>query len=226
LRSKSACPLASPLATLDTPSIKIPIGHTLSYFEHNEYTSETFKGKDFYGETISGVEFDRCSFIDCNFMQTTFDRCQFVECEFSKCNLSVARMEYSKFSEVTFRGCKALGVDWSKAVWPRLVFSSPINFHESVINDSSFYGLSLQDIAIEGCTAYKVDFRNADFSKANFTHTDFQGSIFSDTNLSHANFVHAINFNIDIFKNQIKKAKFDRFEAVRLLDSLDIELVD
>ena len=158
-------------------------------------------------------------------MEATFDRCKFVESEFVKCNLSVARMEYSKFSDVTFRGCKALGVDWTKAVWPRLVFSSPINFHESVINDSSFYGLSLQDMAIEGCTAYNIDFRNGDFSNANFTHSDFTGSIFSDTNLTKANFVDAVNFDIDVFKNKIKKAKFDRFEAVRLLGSLEIELV-
>ncbi|WP_281662138.1 MULTISPECIES: pentapeptide repeat-containing protein [Halomonadaceae] len=95
-----------------------------------------------------------------------------------------------------------------------------------VLNDSSFYGLSLQDLVLEECKAHNVDFREGDFSNSNFTYSDLSGCFFVNTNLTGADFSEASDYNIDIYRNIIKKAKFSRFEAVRLLDSLEIELVD
>ena len=79
---------------------------------------------------------------------------------------------------------------------------------------------------LEECRARDVDFREGDFSQANFTYSDFSGSFFSKTNLSGADFTEATNYDIDVFQNRIEQARFSRFEAVRLLDSLEIELVD
>ena len=79
---------------------------------------------------------------------------------------------------------------------------------------------------VEECKAHNVDFREGNFSNSNFTYTDLSGSFFSNTTLSGTDFSEAINYDIDIYRNIIEKAKFSRFEAVRLLDSLDIELVD
>jgi uncharacterized protein YjbI with pentapeptide repeats len=56
--------------------------------------------------------------------------------------------------------------------------------------------------------------------------TDLSESIFSNANLSGADFVDATDFNIDIFTCKLEHAKFDRFEAIRLLNFLDIELID
>jgi uncharacterized protein YjbI with pentapeptide repeats len=58
------------------------------------------------------------------------------------------------------------------------------------------------------------------------SYTDFANALFGRTNLSRANFAEAINYDIDVFNNEIKAAKFSRHEAIRLLDSLDIELID
>jgi len=44
--------------------------------------------------------------------------------------------------------------------------------------------------------------------------------------LTGTDFTEATNYNIDIYFNEIKRAKFSRYEAVRLLNSLGIELVD
>lgn len=194
-------------------------------FEEKEYWSKTFKDQDFSGENIAAKQFEGCTFVGCNFTEASFNRCNFVECVFEKCNLSVVQIEYSKFSDVIFRDSKVIGINWTKVAWPRLIFSSPIKFFNTIINDSSFYGLSLQDLVIEGCVAHNVDFREGDFSNSNFKFTDFSGSIFSETNLSRADFSDATNFDIDVFRNKLKKAKFDRFEAIRLLDFLEIELV-
>lgn len=64
------------------------------------------------------------------------------------------------------------------------------------------------------------------FSGADFTETNFSNSLFMQTDLSNADLTEANNYNIDIRFNEVKKAKFSRYEALRLLDLLDIELVD
>ncbi len=194
--------------------------------EKSEYWSEKFTGLDFTGIEISSKEFDGCTFENCDFSEAIFKRCNFVDCDFTRCNLSVVKMAYSKFHDVCFRDSKLIGINWTEVAWPQLMFSSPVKFYKSIINDCSFYGLSLQDLVLEECKAHNVDFREGDFSNSNFTYSELSGCFFGNTNLSGADFSEATDYDIDIYRNTIKKAKFSRFEAVRLLDSLDVELVD
>lgn len=192
----------------------------------NEFLSQSFKNQNYPTETIINKEFDGCTFIECNFSESILRKCKFIDCHFVKCNLSLIKIEYSKFSDVTFTECKMIGVDWTKASWSKFALPSPINFEKCVINDSCFFGLSLEGLVIGECKAHDVDFSEGNFGEANFTYTDFSNSIFRNSNLSGADFTEATNYNIDIFLNEIKKAKFCRYEAMRLLDSLEIELVD
>ncbi len=194
--------------------------------EQTEYLSQSFSGLDLSDRNMTCKEFDDCTFQECNFSETIISDCKFVDCLFIRCNLSVAKIEQSKFSDVTFDECKMVGVDWTKASWASIALSSPIKFMKCIINDSCFFGLSLTEIVCEECKAHDVDFREGDFSQANFTYTDFTNSLFRETNLTGADFTEATNYNIDISLNEIKRAKFSRYEAVRLLNSLDIELVD
>ncbi len=194
--------------------------------DKNEYWSETFEGVDFSEQEIDSKEFESCTFKGCDFREATLNHCKFVDCEFTNCNLSMVKLEYSKFSDVVFHESKLIGINWTKADWPKLVFTSPVKFYKSILNDCSFHGLTLQDFVLEECKAHNVDFRDSDLSNANFTYTDLTGSFFSHTNLSNADFSEATDYDIDIYENEFKGAKFTRFEAVRLLDSLEIELVD
>jgi len=194
--------------------------------DKREYWSDTFVGKDCSGQVIKGSEFDGCVFRDCDFSAATFDRCNFVDCEFNQCNLSVVALAYSKFSEVVFHESKLVGVDWTRMTRPSLAISSPVSFYKCILNDSSFYGLPLPELILEECKAHQVDFREGGFSRANFTYTDFGGSQFGHCDLGEADFSEAADYDIDVYQNNIKGAKFSRFEAVRLLESLEVELVD
>jgi fluoroquinolone resistance protein len=198
----------------------------VDFSEKNEYWSAKFEGINFSGQEIAAKEFDGCTFKDCDFSEATFKRCNFVDCEFTRCNLSLVSVAYSKFSDTAFHESKLIGINWTKASWSTLVFSSPIKFYKSIVSDSSFYGLSLQEIVFDECKAHNVDFREGDFSHACFTYTDLSGSFFNNTNLTGADFSEATDYDIDIYQNEIKRAKFTRFEAVRLLESLEIELLD
>ena len=194
--------------------------------DQKEYFSNEFNQLRIPGEEINSIVFEECVFNECDFSETRIKNSKFVDCRFSKCNLSVARFDFSRFIDVLFEDCKVIGVDWTKMALPSIALPSPIKFLKCIINDTTFFGLSLREIVIEECKAHDVDFREGDFSEANFTFTDFANSLFNGTNLTGANFTEAVNYRIDINNNKITKAKFSRHEAVSLLEGLDIELID
>lgn len=200
----------------------------MSDFEdgESEYYSQHFTNLEVSGQEISAKEFEDCQFKECNFSETQFRNCKFIDCTFIKCNLSNAKVAYSRFSNVDFDECKVIGVDWTRASWSDLALASPLKFTQCILNDSSFFALKLPEIILEGCKAHDVDFREGNFYEGNFSYTDFSNSLFQNTNLQAVDFTEAANYDIDIYQNVIKGAKFSSFEAVRLLASLEIELVD
>jgi len=200
----------------------------MSHFKskQTEYLSQNFTNLNLSGDEIAYQEFDSCTFKGCDFSEATFKKCTFIDCSFINCNLSNMKIAYSKYLDVVFDDCKMIGIDWTKASWPSFDLCSPIKFYNCIINDSYFFGLNLNEIVIESCKAHFVDFRSANFSDADFNNSDFSNSQFSQTNLTGADFSEAINYRINVFHNDIKKAKFSRYEAVNLLEGLGIELVD
>ncbi len=191
-----------------------------------EYLSQTFSGLSLSNDEVCAKEFEACTFIECDFNEATFSKCKFIDCSFIKCNLSVLKVNLSRFTGVAFEECKVIGIDWSRASWSGLVLPAPLSFKNCVLNYSSFMGLSLKGLVIDDCMAHDVDFRDGNFSEADFTGTDFSNSQFNQTSLIGADFSEATNYDINIHNNQIEKAKFCRYEAVRLLDCLGVELVD
>jgi len=190
------------------------------------YLSKQFAELKCAGHEINSVEFEECTFEGCDFSEAIFKDCKFIDCQFTNCNLSLVKFDQSRFTDVIFEDSKVIGVDWTKATWPSIALGSPFKFIKCIISDSTFFGLSLKEIVIEECKAHDVDFREADFNEAILTYTDFSNSLFNETNLTQADFTEAVNYQIDIFLNDIKGAKFSRYEALSLLDSLEIELID
>jgi uncharacterized protein YjbI with pentapeptide repeats len=198
----------------------------MSIENNTEYFSKIFEGLEAMGESFTEVIFENCTFQQCNFSDTRFYKCKFVDCVVTASNLSNIKVDYSKFYDARFNESKLVGIDWTKADWPRFNFTAPISFDECIINDSSFFGLGLSELVLEHCKAHDVDFRSGIFTKAKFSYTDFTNSLFMNTNLREADFSEAENYDINIFNNEFKAARFSRHEAVRLLNGLDIELVD
>lgn len=190
------------------------------------FVEQTFLKLDLPEQHFSGKEFDGCTFDSCHFSDTIFEQCKFYECKFMNCNLSLISVQGSSFFDTTFEECKIVGVNWTRATWPRIKLNSPLHFVKCILNNSSFFGLGLKEISMIECKVKEVDFRESDCTEANFSYSDFEGSLFNKTNLTKADFREAINYQIDIFFNGIKKAKFTLPEAMRLLAGLDIELTD
>lgn len=191
-----------------------------------EYFEETFKSLDLQGLVLVGAEFEECTFIDCNFTSATFERCNFINCSFKGCQLSLISVPYTRLFGISFLECKLVGVDWSRATWSEYHKDFEISFRQCILNDSSFFGLSLQGLVLEECKVQDVDFREGDFSHAVMTYSDFTHSLFMRTNLQSANFVESTQYSINVLENQLKGAKLSKHEAVYLLASLGVELVD
>ncbi len=128
-------------------------------------------------------------------------------------------------SDVTFVSCKMIGIDWTMGDYKSLLRADPIRFTECILNDSNFFGLTLEGLVMKECRAKEVDFRNASLQKANFSGSDFKGALFENTNLEYANFTEAQNTYIDIHTNHLKGAIFSRYEALFLLEIMGITLV-
>jgi fluoroquinolone resistance protein len=188
------------------------------------YFEQTFVKLDCSSKTIQNKLFENCRFKHCNFDNSKLLNCKFVDCEFIHCTLNTIVITDTMFSQVIFEHSKLMGINWATAKWPQVKLSSLINFYSCNISHSSFFCLGLAEISMQECKAHDVDFREADLSYGNFTHTDFYQSMFIKTNLMGADFSGAVNYNIDIRLNEVKKAIFNFPDAINLLHHFGIQI--
>jgi fluoroquinolone resistance protein len=201
---------------------------TLQHFNEpdSDYYDQVFECLDLSDQLVDSNEFDDCSFVNCNFYKTDFQYCRFYNCHFENCNLSLAKINECRFISTLFKESNLMGINWMEADWPKRAPSCPIQFDNCIINYSIFINMNLMQIIIKECQAKSVDFENTDLTNANFEGTDLAGSNFVNTNITMANFAGAKNYNINLKLNNSKKTKFSLPEALSLLYSLNIELIE
>lgn len=194
-------------------------------FQQDNFAEE-FRDLDLSAAAIVSKEFEECTFVNCDFSEAQLRHCIFDDCRFIKCNLSVVKVDGCRFSNTVFEESKLSGIDWTKAVYSDILLDSPLTFLNCIVDYASFYGLTLQSLVMRECKAYDVDFRESDLSGADLRESDLTDTLFRNTNLSGADLTLAENYTIDINVNTIKGARFSRYEALSLLDGLEITLVD
>jgi uncharacterized protein YjbI with pentapeptide repeats len=192
--------------------------------EPAEYEDSVFEGLELAGEEVRDKEFAGCTFTGCSFLETRFTACRFVECAFVRCDLSLCRVTDCSFTDVTFVESRAIGVDWTEALWPALGLFQRIGFERCAVSHSTFDGLLLRGIKMTNSVAHDVDFAEADLTEANFAGTDFKESRFLHTDLTRADLQGATNYAIAPALNVLSKTRFSLPEAMALLYGLDIIL--
>lgn len=196
-------------------------------FTDSSYDFEEFTGINLDGEDVEYVEFEECTFNKCDFSNSMLLGCVFRNCTFEDCDLSLTKVDNSVFKGVSFQNSKLIGINWAMASWGKRDLHQllkSVDFYDCILNYSNFFGLELENIHIENCTAIEVDFSEGNFKKANMQGTDFKGSIFRNTNLEKANLTKAKNYAISPTLNELKDAKFSMPEALALLYSMDIKI--
>jgi uncharacterized protein YjbI with pentapeptide repeats len=198
----------------------------INFEDQDEFYEQIFEGLAFDSQAIEGISFYDCTFQECSFRESILRSCKFNNCHFKNCDLALANVEASVFSCVHFGYCQLIGINWAQANLPTKRLHKPFDFHNCVLNYSVFLGLNLKGVEIIRCIAKGVDFSDANLSEANCQHSDFKESRFANTDLSQADFCHASSYQIDAAANKLKKTRFMLPEALSLLHSLDIELVE
>ena len=186
-------------------------------FDKEVYRQEKLEKQSFAGVNIQEITFDECEFNSCTLNESQFDRCRFINCKFTGCDLSNLAPSKCEFREVSFSGCKAIGIDWTKAV-----IVKDLEFSECMLNYSNFKMLKLQKIKLVKCEVKEAAFIGTNLSNSDLRKSDFEKSMFFKTNLTGANFSGAKNYFIDINNNTLKKTRFSLPEALSLLNNLDI----
>lgn len=190
------------------------------------YFDLTFNQLDVPETLLREVEFEACTFRECDFSSARWQYCRFINCQFIACNLSVVDLTGSRLFGVSFTDSKLIGIDWTKANWPIYHLDFELSFQRCLLNDASFFGLTLHELQMAGCRLHDVDFREGDFRQSVLTDCDFTASQFMRTNLQQADLTDSHGFALNVLENQVTGAKFSRYEALVLLESLGIELVD
>ncbi len=191
----------------------------------SQYFSDVFEGIDLSGRVLDDSEFQDCRFLRSTLAETVLRACRFVDCTFEDCDLGLLQVPDTVFTGVRILSSKAIGIDWTRAAWPRVPVKKPLHLEGSAVNFSTFLGLSLPGLVIRDGVARETDFREADLSRADFGGTDLTGALFNATNLSAADFSGARNYVIVPGENRLTGAKFSLPEAMALLHSMDIEIV-
>ena len=191
-----------------------------------DYMDQVFEGVRLEHVELVSSEFHNCTFIRCSFTESVFRNCRFVNSVFRHCDLSLIQVPNSSFSGCRFEDSKIIGVNWTAAHWPATRLRDPIRFSKCAISHSTFIGLSLKGIHVRDCVAQDVDFREANLFQADFGGSDLAKSMFGNTDLTEADLSTARNYWIDPGQNVLKKTKFSLPEAMSLLHSLDIVLVE
>ena len=182
--------------------------------EHEGKTFEKIQGQE---KVVSGRKFTECIFKHCQLNGLVFEDCQFTDCVFEDCDLSLLAVKRSFFHKTQILRSKAIGINWYEA---RSIMA--LQFTDTMLSYSSFFGKALKKMKFKNCVAKEVDFSDCVLTEADFGGTDLEGARFSGCDLSLANFREARNYSIDVLNNKVKKAKFSLPEALALLDSFDV----
>ena len=184
------------------------------------HEDKVFEKISFTAQEIRNREFLRCKFKSCDFSGSNFNYNQFVDCEFVNCNISLLKLVSTTLSNVIFRDCKLLGVNFSEC--EDFLFS--VQFEGGVLDFASFANKKMPKTRFANVSLKGVDFTRANLQGSVFENTNLEDAVFSKTNLKEANMLTAFGYTIDPEANMIAKARFSLYGVAGLLNKYGISI--
>jgi uncharacterized protein YjbI with pentapeptide repeats len=201
--------------------MQLPWPHLRSLDLTLSMEEKIIKLENFSNKSLENHVFTGCKFFSCDFSECVLRNAKFCTSTFTNCNLSLVKLEGCRFQDVQFIDCKIAGAEFYKC---EKTFFSP-SFKNCSIQYCNFSDLNLKNISFAGSRLKESYFTNTCLNGADFTDADLSGTLFHNCDLCKADFSSAINYDIDLQANKIKKAKFSLPEAIRLLRRFDITIV-
>ena len=181
----------------------------------------TIENKDFTKEVFEIAEYEICTFINCNFNEVVLSGAKFYECIFDGCNLSLIKVAETSFTYVAFNNCKMMGIQFGDC----RNFLFEISCKDCFLTLSSFYQVNLKNSSFESCNLKEVDFTESNLVGLYLNDCDLFLAIFDNTIIEKTDFTTAVNYNIDLSKNEYKGAKFAETGIKGLLGGFNIEII-
>jgi fluoroquinolone resistance protein len=178
-----------------------------------------FEGLDLHGFDFAGKEFQGCTFRSSKLGETGWRGARLEDCVFERCDLTRMRPNDMRCHGVEFRGCKLMGVEWTRAsLRPQL------SFEECMLRYASFVGINLRGTRLLRCQAPETQFVDVDLTDADFSETDLSGAVFQGATLAGADFWTARGATFDPAKNRVKGAHVSVETAMSLAASFGMKV--
>lgn len=206
------------------------ISNITSLLECEEFEGCTFENIIAKEHDLKYKYFTSSIFTNCDFSKCDITGGVFRNCIFTNCNLSLVNFSKADINTTEFSYCKLIGIDWS-AIKQRKRYSKrkdkfSILFDQCILNYSIFIGMDLYQSSFSNCILKEVCFEDTDLECSKFTNSDLTDSTFKNSILRKADLSTAKNYNINANLNDIKQAKFSFPEAISLIYSLEIEILE
>jgi len=190
----------------------------MEYFEEQE-----IKDKQYEDENFENYEFIECDFTGCQFLNVKLSNCKFKNCRFSNCVIGNSTFLYCEAKNLEFVNSVLIGVIWNdlkaNGIETATIFRS---MKSCTIKYNYFTNLKLVKYDFRGSQFDESYFEECRLTDAKFNNVNLHGTKFIKCDLSGADFRNALEYEIDITDNKLKKAKFSFPEVVSLLSSLNI----
>lgn len=183
-----------------------------------------YKDIEINEETIENMQFIDCIFHNCSFRENHIKNCLFQNCSFIHCNIINNSFLYTLATNNRLDNSTVLGMNWTYLMKKGKAFLPFLTIKKCTLKYNNFHLMNLK----------KFDFSRCDLSGSFFEECNLEGSIFrysilknvyfGKNNLTRADFRNAEEYQIDITDNRMKKAKFSFPDAIRLLESIGIEI--
>ena len=180
---------------------------------------QLFENIDYTVLPFPKADYEYCTFKSCAFENTDLSDTVFLECNFVNCNLSLVGITNTTFGNVTFEGCKMLGLRFDSCNK-----NIQIVFRNCILDYSSFCGMKLKGSMFGDSKLVEVNFTGADLTLASFAGSDLSGAVFNNTVIVSTDFSTARNFEIDPEQNKLLKAKFSSSDLIHLLTKHRLEI--
>lgn len=184
------------------------------------HEDKTFEKLNFTSQEIRNREFLRCKFKSCDFSSSNFNHNQFIDCEFVACNMAMLKLVGTTLSNVTFRDCKLLGVNFAES--EDFLFS--VHFVGGLLDFANFSSKKLPKTQFLNVSMKSVDFTRAKLQGSIFESCNLEGAVFNKTDLKDTDFYTAFGYIIDPELNNITKARFSLYGLAGLLTKYGIRI--
>ena len=189
----------------------------MEYFEEQDIINKQFEEENF-----ENIEFVECNFTGCQFLNIKIKNCKFKNCRFKNCVIGNIGFLYCEATNLEFSNSVLIGIIWNDLKNKRIETAIFRSMKDCTIKYNYFTNLKLVKYNFIGSQFDESYFEECKLVEAKFNGVNLHGTKFIKCDLSGADFRDALEYEIDISDNKLKKAKFSFPEVVSLLSSLNI----